>query len=171
MTALLHAGLSGSAGLVQLLVRKGCKLEARDAAGNGLAWYVAASGSSEALAWLLKRDMGLLNARNRKGRTPVFAAVKCRRPEAVREMIALGCSLEVRDDQGWTPLAWSAVNGLEDMADLLVGLGADLRAVDNDGHVPRQIAEGMGHRKTASLLAARAKQILTRLDGAEWERR
>ena len=171
MTALLHAGLSGSAGLVQLLVRKGCKLEARDAAGNGLAWYVAASGSSEALAWLLKREMGFLNARNRKGRTPIFAAVKCRRPEAVREMIALGCSLEVHDDQGWTPLAWSAVNGLEDMADLLVGLGADLRAVDNDGHVPRQIAEGMGHRKTASLLAARAKQILTRLDGAEWERR
>ena len=63
------------------------------------------------------------------------------------------------------------MNGLEDMADLLVGLGADLRAVDNDGHVPRQIAEGMGHRKTASLLAAWAKQILTRLDGAEWERR
>ncbi len=171
MTAILHAGLCGSADIVRQLASKGCKIEATDKVGNGLAWYVAASGNSEALKWLLERDMAFLNARNAKGRTPIFAAVKCRRAEVVRALTGQGCSLEVQDQQGWTPLAWAAVNGLGDMADLLVSLGADLRAVDGDGNVPRQIAEGMGHRKVAALLAARARQVLTRLDGAEWEKK
>jgi len=160
LTAAMHACWGGHLEVLKVLEKQGADLKARDNNNNSIAWYAAASGNCPLLLHVLEKNIGLLDARNSKGRSPIYAAVKCRKAAAVTELLKQGCSIGIKDNRGWTPLAWTAANNVADMAALLVAKGADLRATDDEGRVPRQIAEDCGHSKLGQMFAAKAKEML-----------
>jgi ankyrin repeat protein len=73
-----------------------------------------------------------------RGMTELHYAAYLNDPDAVRKQLQLGVSVDVRDDNGWTPLHWSidmaqAWGEPELVVALLLEAGASANAVDHSG--------------------------------------
>lgn len=86
---------------------------------------------------LLLRHGGNPNAKDFKGRTPLFYAPLAEYAEA---LIRAGGDVTARDHAGWTALHWAAHQGRDDVVFTLVLAGADPEARDNRGCRPCDIA-------------------------------
>jgi len=60
--------------------------------------------------------------------------------------------VDVRDDQGWTPLMCAATHGHLEMCDLLFEFGADVNARKNFSVAPLHLASRNGHRDVIEFL-------------------
>ena len=56
--------------------------------------------------------------------------------EAVKQYLAAGEDVNMRDDNGITPLHWAAYQGTKEVVELLIGGGADVNAKKNDSTTP-----------------------------------
>jgi ankyrin repeat protein len=70
--------------------------------------------------------------------TELHYAAYCNDPEAVRAQLLQGVSVDVCDDNGWTPLQWSidmaqASGKPEQVVSVLLAAGASANAVDQQG--------------------------------------
>lgn len=68
--------------------------------------------------------------------TELHYAAYCNDPDGVRAHLLLGVPIDVRDNNGWTPLHWSidmaqAYGEAEQVVSLLLEAGASANAVDN----------------------------------------
>jgi len=63
-------------------------------------------------------------------------AVRDGNTEAVKQFIANGVDVNAKDDNGWTPLYWSADKGHKEIAELLITAGADVNAKGRSGRTP-----------------------------------
>ena len=63
-------------------------------------------------------------------------AVRDGNTEAVKQFIANGVDVNAKDDNGWTPLYWSADKGHKEIAELLITAGADVNAKGKSGRTP-----------------------------------
>jgi ankyrin repeat protein len=73
-----------------------------------------------------------------RGMTELHYAAYCNDPEAVRVQLQQDVLVDVRDDNGWTPLHWSidmaqAGGKPEQVVDVLLAAGASPDAVDQSG--------------------------------------
>lgn len=101
--------------------------------------YAAASGNPEVVREIL-RYHPLLEARDREGKTAMFAAAEYRgddpkidRVECVRLLFKAGANVNARDRDGNTPLHETF---LTDVEEELLKLGANVNARNNDGETP-----------------------------------
>ena len=74
-------------------------------------------------------------------------AAYCNDPDDVRAQLSLGVPVDIRDDNGWTPLHWSidmaqAWGEPEQVVSLLLKAGASANAVDNSGFSVMMMACG-----------------------------
>jgi len=60
--------------------------------------------------------------------------------DAIKQHIADGEDVNLRDDWEWTPLHEAAYNGRKEVAELLISNGADVDAQDIDGETPLDLA-------------------------------
>jgi ankyrin repeat protein len=74
-----------------------------------------------------------VNARTKKGVTPVMLAAAAQQPEALRLMLEKDADVNARDDEGKTPLMYAAENGRLANAKSLLAEGADVRLKDKQG--------------------------------------
>jgi hypothetical protein len=88
--------------IVELLIRKGARVDARDVL-KATPLHYAASSSSVAVAVLLAHGADR-NARDRDGRTPLHHAARRDNVESVKLLIAAGANVNAQDDSGYTPL-------------------------------------------------------------------
>ena len=72
--------------------------------------------------------------------------------EAVKQHIAAGADVNAKNDWGWTPLTYAAINDHEEIAELLIAKGADVNAKRDDGKTPLDVAIGRKRTETADLL-------------------
>ncbi|KAG2484955.1 hypothetical protein HYH03_016253 [Edaphochlamys debaryana] len=124
-------------------------------------WMTAARGCDVgALACLLGADPRLLSARGSGlGHTALHWCAAKGGVEAMRWLLEMGLDVNVRNDDGATPLHAAARNGsLEAVEALLTwrprGRGArcDLRAVDGEGRTAVQLAAEFGHGEVVAAL-------------------
>jgi ankyrin repeat protein len=71
--------------------------------------------------------------------------------DVIRFLVKSGADLEIRDNCGQTPLAIAARIGDEKKAEILLELGADKYAQDEDGLTPRELAEQGKHKYVIEL--------------------
>lgn len=79
-------------------------------------------------------------------------AVQYRAYRTLAVLVGLGVDIELRDDEGRTPLMRAARTGVERMVTFLLGAGAEPRARDSDGRSPYDHAVNAGKKKAAALL-------------------
>ena len=77
----------------------------------------------------------------------------------IKDLIAVGCPIDVRDDFGWTALHRASNWGRLEVAKLLVSKGAQLDVRDNDGRTALHCVARNGHLKVVKFLVSRGAQL------------
>jgi cytohesin len=127
-TPLMHAARAGSVEAVNLLVRAGAKINARETwNGQTALMWAAAEGHTGVVQALI--DGGAdPSARSNGTTTALLFAVRKGNIDTVKAFLAAGVNVnEKRVDQA-TPLLVAIINGHEDLVDLLLDKGADPNA-------------------------------------------
>lgn len=89
----------------------------------------------------------------------LIEAVKTGHLAKVEEVLNLGADIHQQDEQGWTPLNWTAGKGNVEIVRLLLDRGADVFRVGRDQRTPYKIALAAKHVEVARLLKETEQSI------------
>jgi hypothetical protein len=78
--------------------------------------------------------------------------------DQVRTLLEDGEAVDQQDEQGWTPLNWSAGRGDVAIIRLLLEHGADVTATGRDNRTPLMIAKAAGRGQAVELLTEAEKE-------------
>lgn len=78
-----------------------------------------------------------------------------KRGELINALFEAGADVNIRDNDGWTPLTWASWSGMPKTADLFIAHGANVSAADRQGQTPLMIAALRGNEKMVRLLLAK----------------
>ncbi len=98
-------------------------------------------------------------ASGRNGVTPLIAAVREKREDAVDALLAAGAAVDARVANGWTTLIFAADNKFASVAEKLMDKGADPNLADKEGIPPLIYAVRIGSTDIARLLLERGAEI------------
>jgi uncharacterized protein len=82
----------------------------------------------------------------------LLAAARTGHSGTVRDMIASGAKINVRDEHGNTALIEAARNGHDDVVRTLIDAGADVKMKNDEGKTALMLALQGGHEDTARAL-------------------
>jgi ankyrin repeat protein len=118
------------------------------------AFAAISSGDLDEARQRLEITPALIAATNEMGQMLIHQAVMDGHGEMVEMLTSLGCPVDSRDLDGWTPLHWAAFNGDSQMAALLLEKGADVLSADQAGQTPLHLACMEDKPETAAVLLA-----------------
>ena len=85
----------------------------------------------------------------------IFARVRMNKYSEVYDMLRSGCSADMRDEHGNTPLIISLQNGHKRITKLLLRKGANLDAQNHQGNTPLHYAFKYGYTALGEYLLAK----------------
>ena len=148
------------------LVDAGCSLAYVRVHGMSPLLYCCAAYDEDLAIRLLREGVDVdLNASDQSGFTPLHYAADGGLERLARELLALGCDTEARNDDivvpfgppvpgGKAPLHLAACRGDEAMLELLLDGGAKLSQLDIDGNCALALACMHGQSRAASACAS-----------------
>jgi len=187
--ALHHAASKGHTAIVRLLIAHGANVNLPDEKGfTPLTWVVWEGGEkAKAMIELLISKGADVNVQDKMGYTPLYWAAftgsksvfavlldKVVEPTTihlaaskgdlahVKKFIEGGKDVNVKDIFGCTPLHWAVLADTNDVADFLIGRGAELAARDNTGFAPIMVARG---QDMIELLISEGADVNVRMTG------
>jgi ankyrin repeat protein len=116
-TALMRAAELGDVQLVELLIRRGARIDAGKPYATPL-YFAVSSGHEEAALTLLKRGAGA-NARSMAGDTVLMWAAANGRPRLVKALLDAGASVSANDDTMQTARSAASRAGHRDIVRML----------------------------------------------------
>lgn len=151
-TALMYAATAGERELVDFLIERGADVNARAANGWTALTLASARGFEMVVSALLSHGADPTIA-DIYGWTPLMRAVEQDRPAVVRVLLAAKrVEANARNDDGHTALHRAAVQGLSEIAALLVEHGADTHVRDRAGRTPAMLAMAREHKAIAEII-------------------
>ncbi|KAF1830909.1 ankyrin, partial [Decorospora gaudefroyi] len=157
-TPLIWAVMEEQPAILELLIRSGADVTAKDSHLDRTALLWAAStGNKVAVELLLWSDNALVNAIDKDGKTSLDLAYFEGHMETAQILIAnmlieKGADLEAKDGEGNTALLWAVWLNDERMVEILVGKKADVAAEDGEGITVRDWAARMENENIIQLL-------------------
>ena len=103
--------------------------------------FTSKSGDAKVVAGLLDRSPALVNMKFPDGSRPLHGAAMWGYDGIIRELLARGADVNVRDRARRTPLHRAAVNGHRRACELLLEAGAEVNARDAEGLTPLDATE------------------------------
>ena len=103
---------------------------------------IDADESKKVVALFWGRDV---NAKDKKGNTPLHKASEYGRADGVKRLLAAGANVNAKDRDGRTPLHKASEYGHADIVKPLLAAGANVNAEDRDGRIPLHEASEYGH--------------------------
>ena len=143
-TPLHLAAGEGHKEIVELLITAGVDVNSKNDQGWSVLDMALTTKNKECIA-LIKAHGGKSNANQ-----SVFIASGIGDIEAVKQHFTSGADVNVRDDNGWTALHYASDRKI--IARFLIGKGAKLNAINNDGETPLDRAIDWEDSETADLL-------------------
>ena len=115
-TPLHHAAYWGKISVVKLLIDKGANVDAKAKQGSTPLMVALENGKTEVAKMLIENDADI-EAANNDGYSPLHAAVNY--PDIVEILVNEGLDVNVKTNQGDTPLDLANASGLSDSAKIL----------------------------------------------------
>jgi ankyrin repeat protein len=157
-TPLMYSATVGDLDAVKFLLARGASVNAR--ATNGwTALTLASARGFEQVATVLLAHGADPNVRDIYGWTPLMRAVEHERGAVVAVLLRTDrVELDIQNENGHTALHHAALEGLTDMARMLVARGADTTLRDHSGRTPMALAIASGHKTTAEIIGEAEKK-------------
>lgn len=157
--------LDNSEEMVELLTESELKInpsaklgrltESRWAAKGWTELHVAAAfdRTEEISSFIIKKEGGPLDCRDKEGRTPLHLAANKGYDECVRLLLRAGANVDARTNDGRTALYRAAANGDRRIVELLIEMGADPTIASADrGRSALDIARDKGHKQVVEVV-------------------
>jgi ankyrin repeat protein len=141
----------GTADVVEVLLKNGADVNARDTLGETPLFLAARKGFEIIVKSLLDHGADA-NAKTRHGRTPLHAVADSGLAEIVTLLLARGAVADAKDQSGLTPLFYAVCKGHAKAAEILLKKGAQVNAKDNVGQTPLRKALAAGKQDMVRLL-------------------
>jgi uncharacterized protein len=93
----------------------------------------------------IKEDSTLVDQQSNAGITPLHIAVKLRRMDIVKMLLAKGADIDVQDNNGLTPLHYAIGQNQEELSKYLITMGADMDIQNSEGITPLHQAAFRGN--------------------------
>ena len=150
-TALMIAAENGHAGAVQTLLEKRAHLHLKDKRGKTALMFAVEKGNTEIIT-MFKDKIESYNSE-------LLIAAEKGEFYKVLSLLRPGIDINVRDEEGKTPLHKAAEGGHYDVADLLIEKRADVNAKDAGGATPLSSAVTYENKKIVELLIIRQTDL------------
>ncbi|QIX02055.1 hypothetical protein AMS68_007572 [Peltaster fructicola] len=168
--ALMEASISGTNACVSLLLQLGADINAVDLEGRTALLLAATKQYDPSFVIKVLLDHGaVVNAKDSEGNTPLASVVQHTLfggdgVRACSHLVDHGCDIEARNRKGETPLIMSVKRVMKNRSDYnayympiemiqyLIGVGADIAAVDHDGHSAYSLALNSGIQRLMDLV-------------------
>ena len=165
-TAMVVAACRGAGELMNLLEDEGADPIAIDPESKmSIMHWIAFKGEHTLFSKVMRMDPAAaqrqFNARDKKGRTPLYLAVMAGRLRTVEKLISQGSSVSKADiTLGLTPLHVAAGRGLIEIVHLLIEHGASVTAKDKNGLQPAAWAEANKFMNVAAILYEKSAPVV-----------
>ena len=150
-TPLHWAAWNGHTEVVDLLIRHGADVAARDTLNRTLLHLAAEWGHKEVVDLLIRHGTDVAACDN-YNKTPLHVAATCGHKEVVDLLIQRGADVAARAKYLGTPLHFAADRGHKEVVDLLIQRGADVAACGNENRTPLHEAAMSGHKEVVDWL-------------------
>lgn len=137
----MKAASTGNLGELQLLEGKGYSLTAADGEQNTPLHMAAYKNQKAVVDYLLSRPGMLKDPLDKRGTTPLMLAAAAGNLSCVESLLAGGCDVKLKSQDGSTALHKAAAQGQVAIVDKLLEAGADPKATDARGNTPEKVAE------------------------------
>lgn len=87
--------------------------------------------------------------------------------EEIKLLLEEGAGVNVKNENGWTPLHWATRNGHADAVRVLLDKGAHMNAKNNCGSTPLHLASHLGRVEVAYVLLDRGADLNTKNDSGK----
>ena len=143
-----YSAAIGSVPAIELLIRKGAKINMPDKSGLSPILHATLAGKQDAVERLLNLGADINTAitpppdkktffyAEYAGATPLSLSIQKQYINIAKALISRGSDCNVPDRKGVTPLMHAASGNNEDILKLLIERGANINAKDNSGRAP-----------------------------------
>ncbi len=152
-TPLHLAGMNGRTDVINALIGRGAKVDAKDKQGMTPLHFASMNGRTDAINALIGRG-AKVDAKDKQGMTPLHLAGMNGRTDAINALIGRGANVNAEDKQGMTPLNFASMNGRTDAINALIRGGANVNAMNRQGWTPLYGAVIRGNEEAVKLLIA-----------------
>jgi len=156
-TALLAACKSGNYPMVQFLIEKRSKVNARDKAGSSC-MHIASKRKNIKLLNLLISKGGSVNINNDNGVTPLHEAAAVGSFEIAQLLISKGANIRATTTRAWLPLHHAARFGHTRVASMLLQRGTPIYLRTSEGKTVFDLARTTKDRTMLRFLSNYAKR-------------
>ena len=143
-----EALISGDTPWAIQLIQRGMDVNSVDAVGNTLLTQAMLRDNMDLFEYLLKRR-ARVNTRNRNGETALSLAAFHGKLAFVRRLVEAGADVNL---YSWPPLIYAAFKGHAEVAEYLLGKGAEVNATTTNGSTALLFASRFGHLEVVEVL-------------------
>jgi len=115
---------------------------------------------------LLEKNVGLAEAKNEKGETPLHSAASGGQLAVMKFLVSKGVDINLKENNGATALHFACYYGHRDAVEWLIDHDADKDSRYEDGSTPIFWAVHGGHKNIVELLIARGADINSKDDNS-----
>ena len=161
MTPIHFAALHDSGEAIELLVKKGAKIDASDSTGRTALKIAAFSGNKKAAQALLKAGARINKMQNLSS-TALINAVSGQHIDMVELLLDSGANVNGTDEHGNTPLIVAAFKGDDKIVKLLLDKKADVALMNDQGQSALIIAAFLENIPVVNLLLNDGADVLAK---------
>uniref|UniRef100_A0A8D2PLC6 non-specific serine/threonine protein kinase n=1 Tax=Zosterops lateralis melanops TaxID=1220523 RepID=A0A8D2PLC6_ZOSLA len=162
---LLIAAGCGNIQMLQLLLKRGSRIDVQDKAGSNAIYWASRHGHVETLKFLSDNECPL-DVKDKSGETALHVAARYGHVDVVQFLCSIGSNPDFQDKEEETPLHCAAWHGYYSVAKALCEAGCNVNVKNKEGETPLLTASARGYYDIVECLAEhRADLHATDKDG------